>query len=98
MTRTLPHSLVSGFLQAALWLSRVRRVTMAAAWLGIGLGIGSGLGLGLGLGLELGLWLGFHALLVAVLLLRELKQLLLCELVRVRVRVKVVTRSKVSVA
>ena len=31
MTRTLPHSLVSGFLQAALWLSRVRRVTMAAA-------------------------------------------------------------------
>ena len=31
MTRTLPHSLVSGFLQAALWLSRVRLVTMAAA-------------------------------------------------------------------
>ena len=46
MTRTLPHSLVSGFLQAALWLARVRRVTMAAAWLGLGFGLGLGSGLG----------------------------------------------------
>ena len=65
---------------------------LLVAWLGLGFRVRVRARVGLGLGLELGLWLGFHGLLVAVLLLRELKQLLLCELVRVRVSVSVWVR------